>query len=96
MQRAGEVIQQTTLQPGEKPINCSCEDFHAALCFGPNCYPCPKSCFQGNISYMATIPGAFDSGLWCARGGGYRPCCNEVANVPNTTCALPVGGCSPK
>ena len=91
MRRAGEVLSRVMLLPGEPPLNCTCQQFHEAVCFGPGCFPCEKSCFTGNQSYMVNSPGPFESGPWCSRG--CTPCCSTLADVPDTNCTLPEGGC---
>ncbi len=91
--RVSALLPNTQLRPGAPPVACSCDDFRAGNCFAPGCQPCGPECnvpaAQGPLRPQR---GPLGTGLLCA-AGGCEACCADPAQVANTSCALPPGGC---
>lgn len=49
LRRAAAVLAVSSLRSGQPPIECTCEEFEADLCFAPSCEPCSGEC-------LATLP----------------------------------------
>lgn len=90
---ASVLLPNVQLRPGAPPVACSCAEFAAGTCFAAGCHPCEPACgappAQGPLRPGR---GPLGTGLLCA-AGGCEPCCRDPAQAPNTSCALPPGGC---
>eukprot|EP00775_Hariotina_reticulata_P012523 gene12523-biopygen14409 len=73
----------------KRTVKCSCSRFTKGKCFAPGCFVCAKSCFIGDLAFLANAPGPFGTGLLCS--SGCLPCCQRVGDaskVKNSTCDL--------